>query len=119
MNAEKMKHVILFFLERINNTSLGITKLMKLLYYIDFDHYEKYGSSVTGAVYRKLPHGPVPDKVDELIKQMIEAKVVQKVQTKVGAYKQIHFLSQVDCDLSHFIGTELEILEDVATRWKY
>jgi hypothetical protein len=61
-SADKMQQVILFFLERINNVHLGRTKLMKLLYYVDFDHYERHGRTVTGAAYRKLPHGPVPQE---------------------------------------------------------
>src|SRR5712672_1692203 len=73
-NAEilgrEMQQVILYFLERINNVHLGRTKLMKLLYFVDFDHYEKYGESVTGAVYRKLPHGPYPKDEEKLIKKM-------------------------------------------------
>ncbi len=56
-SSKKMEQAILFFLEHINNVHLGRTKLMKLLYYVDFDHYEKYGRSITGAEYHKLPHG--------------------------------------------------------------
>jgi len=43
-NKNKMKQVILYFLEHINNFHLGKTKLMKLLYYVDFDNFEKYGA---------------------------------------------------------------------------
>ena len=69
-SEEKLQQVILYFLEHINNVHLGRTKLMKLLYFVDFDHYEAHGVSVTGAAYRKLPHGPYPDKVEKLIAKM-------------------------------------------------
>src|SRR4029077_11187228 len=69
-SEEKLQQVILYFLEHINNVHLGRTKLMKLLYFVDFDHYEAHGQSVTGATYRKLPHGPYPDKVEKLIEKM-------------------------------------------------
>jgi hypothetical protein len=32
---------------------------MKLLYFVDFDHPEAHGHSVTGATYRKLPHAVI------------------------------------------------------------
>ena len=74
---EKLQQVILYFLEHINNVHLGRTKLMKLLYFVDFDHYEAHGVPVTGATYRKLPHGPYPDKVEKLI-QMMEKRGLEK-----------------------------------------
>ena len=51
---------------------------MKLLYFVDFDHQEAYGRSVTGATYRKLPHGPYPDKIEKLIKKMEMAGLVRE-----------------------------------------
>src|SRR5690349_3658091 len=72
-SEEKLQQAILYFLEHINNVHLGRTKLMKLLYFVDFDHYEAHGQSVTGAIYRKLPHGPYPDKVEKLIAKMEKA----------------------------------------------
>src|SRR5207253_6659550 len=84
----KLQQVILYFLERINNVHLGRTKLMKLLYFVDFDHYEKYGEPVTGAVYRKFPHGPYPKKVEKLIPAMERADLVREVKTKRGAFTQ-------------------------------
>ena len=75
---EKLQQVILYFLEHINNVHLGRTKLMKLLYFVDFDHYEAHGVPVTGATYRKLPHGPYPDKIEKLIARMEKAGLVRR-----------------------------------------
>src|SRR5437879_12155223 len=72
-SEEKLQQVILYFLEHINNVHLGRTKLMKLLYFVDFDHYEAHGQFITGATYRKLPHGPYPDKIERVIGQMEKA----------------------------------------------
>jgi uncharacterized phage-associated protein len=118
MNEQKMQHVILFFLERINNVHLGRVKLMKLLYYVDFDHFEKYGCSITGARYRKLPHGPVPDKVDKVIEKMEKNKLVRAVNvqnTNFARYRLIPVNGQFDA--SFFSGDEFAILETVACRW--
>src|ERR1035438_3284966 len=86
-SAEKLQHVLLYFLERINNVHLGRTKLMKLLYFVDFDHYETYGRSVTGAAYRKLPHGPYPKDAVNLLAKMKEAGLLREFESDHGGYR--------------------------------
>jgi uncharacterized phage-associated protein len=125
-NKDKMKHVILYFLEHINNFHLGRTKLMKLLYYVDFDSFEQYGKSVTWARYRKLPLGPVPDHIDELIDEMEKNGEVKQVKAEVfksksekPAYLQNRLVSaNAKFDPSIFSGSELQIIERVAKCWE-
>ena len=113
-----MKQVVLYFLERINNVHLGRTKLMKLLYFVDFDHYEKHGEAITSAVYRKLPHGPVPTKVEKLIKKMVEQGDVREVRVQNANYTQHRLLTlNAKFDPSLFNGAELQTLERVAAEW--
>ena len=38
-----------------------VTKMNKLLFYVDFINYKRYGYGVTGLTYRALQFGPVPD----------------------------------------------------------
>ncbi len=52
---------------------MGEPVLYKLLYFADFNYYELYEEHLTGARYRKLPYGPVPQKPDAIINQMIDA----------------------------------------------
>jgi uncharacterized phage-associated protein len=118
-SADKMQHVILFFLERINNVHLGRTKLMKLLYYVDFDHYEMHGKSVTGATYRKLPHGPVPQQAKKLIQDMAAKRLVQEVKAKRADFAQHRLITQAKFDPSLFSGEEIQTLERVAKEWEY
>jgi uncharacterized phage-associated protein len=122
-DKNKMKHVILFFLERINNFHLGRTKLMKLLYYVDFDNFEKHGKPVTGAKYRKLPLGPVPEEAEDLIKEMEQNGEVEQVKAEVVRknkveYKQHRLISKnAKFDPGVFSGSELETIERVAKCW--
>lgn len=55
---EKLVQAILFFAR--NTRKLGKTKLFKLLYFLDFEHFSKTGRSVTGLRYNAWPKGPVP-----------------------------------------------------------
>ncbi len=63
---EKLRHAIAYFVKYTKQ--LGVTKLMKLLYYLDFWHYQETGRSVTGRRYYAWPFGPVPVDVWEEIK---------------------------------------------------
>jgi uncharacterized phage-associated protein len=115
---EKLQQVILYFLEHINNVHLGRTKLMKLLYFVDFDHYEAHGTSVTGATYRKLPHGPYPDKIEKLIAKMEAAGRVREVKVNHKGYTQHRLITlNGKFDPAKFSGTELQTLERVAADW--
>jgi uncharacterized phage-associated protein len=117
-SEEKLQQVILYFLEHINNVHLGRTKLMKLLYFVDFGHYEAHGVPVTGATYRKLPHGPYPDKVEKLIAKMETAGLVREVKADHKGFTQHRLITlNGKFDPAKFSGTELQALERVAADW--
>ena len=56
---ERLKNAIIYFIQHDKKT-VKLTKLMKLLYYLDFKHYRACGRSVTGQIYQAWPMGPVP-----------------------------------------------------------
>jgi len=117
-SEEKLQQTILYFLEHINNVHLGRTKLMKLLYFVDFDHYETHGRSITGATYRKLPHGPYPDKVERLIGKMEKGGLVREVKTTHKGFTQHRLITlHGKFDPAKFTGAELQTLERVAADW--
>ncbi|MBD3360715.1 helix-turn-helix domain-containing protein, partial [Candidatus Peregrinibacteria bacterium] len=58
-NHQKFEEVLLYILEKVGaKPNIGETALFKLLYFIDFDFYEKHGQFITGATYMKNHHGP-------------------------------------------------------------
>ena len=114
----KLQQVIVYFLEHINNVHLGRTKLMKLLYFVDFDHYEAHGRSMTGAVYRKLPHGPYPKDAEKLIKKMLKSGQVREVKADHKGFTQHRLITlNAKFDPAKFSGAELQTLERVAADW--
>jgi len=46
----------------------GLTKLFKLLFFLDFDHFRETGRSVTGLTYEAWPMGPVPADLYQEVK---------------------------------------------------
>lgn len=118
-SEEKQKNAILYFLEHANNPTLGKTKLLKLLYFLDFGFFEKHGESVTGDTYKKLQFGPVADRSMRLLDEMEASEEVTRVPTQAGPYDQTRYVSNVRADLSVFNGAELEELEDVARTYAH
>ena len=51
---KKFKEVLLYILEKVGSKpNVGMTVLYKLLYFIDFDYYEKFEEQLLGATYIK------------------------------------------------------------------
>ena len=68
IKKEKYINSLLYFISQCNNEKLGITKLNKLFYYLDFISYRDRGDSITGEKYIRLPMGPYASKlVDKII----------------------------------------------------
>jgi len=58
LKREKLLNAILFFTAKTKQC--GKTKLVKLLYYLDFMHFRETARSVTGLVYSAWQFGPYP-----------------------------------------------------------
>ena len=119
INEKKYKNAILFFSRKVQNGTLGKLKLMKLLYYLDFDFFEKYGYSVTGDEYLRFEYGPVPRMGEKILKGM-NGKEIKITRRKIadGLNDQLHIEALKDFDVSVFTKEELLMLEEVADKWE-
>ena len=114
LNVNKFKNVLLYILERCaGKPNVGETVLYKLLYFSDFNYYELYEEHLTGAKYRKLPYGPVPQKLDKLINQMIKKGQLQRVKTEYQGYPQTRYLPLLKADLTELMASEKETIDRV------
>jgi len=82
-HREKLINAIIYF---ANNTKrCGKTKLLKLLYFLDFRHFKQTGKSVTGLDYYAWDMGPVPkDLYNELDAMKPDLKSAIKELPKEG-----------------------------------
>lgn len=114
LQVEKFKNVLLYILEKCaGKPNVGETVLYKLLYFSDFNYYELYEEHLTGAKYRKLPFGPVPQKLDTIINQMIEKEQLQRIKTEYHGYPQTRYLPLEKSDLTKLKASEKEIIDRV------
>jgi transcriptional regulator with XRE-family HTH domain len=114
LQVNKFKNVLLYILERCaGKPNVGETVLYKLLYFSDFNYYELYEEHLTGAKYRKLPFGPVPQKLDTIINQMIDNSELKRIKVPYFDKTQTRYIPLVSADLKMINGAEKEVIDKV------
>lgn len=114
LEVNKFKNVLLYILERCaGKPNVGETVLYKLLYFSDFNYYELYEEHLTGANYRKLPYGPVPQNLDIIINQMVEDEQLQRVKTEYHGFPQTRYLPLEKSDLTELKASEKDVIDKV------
>lgn len=115
MNKTKYQSLILYLAVNLGGTIKGKKKLAKLLYFADFDFYEKYEKPITGDVYKHLPMGPFPSHMEEIIEELCkEGKLsVAKEELPAGYQPYEVYLAKTTPDLSVFSQDELSMLERI------
>jgi transcriptional regulator with XRE-family HTH domain len=112
-NLQKFKEILIYILEQVGSKpNVGETVLYKLLYFIDFNFYEKYEEQLIGATYIKNHHGPTPKEFIKVVKEM-EGKDLVKVKENYFQYPQTKYLPLRKSDLTQFKAHEKEIIDDV------
>jgi transcriptional regulator with XRE-family HTH domain len=114
LQIDKFKNVLLYILTKCaGKPNVGETVLYKLLYFSDFNYYELYEEHLTGAKYRKLPYGPVPQRLDTIINQMIENNQIERIKTPYFDKLQTRYIPLVNPDLKRINGAEKEVIDKV------
>lgn len=114
LKVDKFKEILLYILEKCaGKPNIGETLLYKLLYFSDFNYYEIYEEHLTGAEYRKLPFGPVPQRLDSIIKQMIASKMLKRFKTEYHGYPQTRYIPLTKPNLNSLKASEKDILDKV------
>ena len=114
LQVEKFRNVLLYILERCaGKPNVGETVLYKLLYFSDFNYYELYEEQLTGAEYRKLPHGPVPLKMNVILNEMMEKGQLQRIKTEYHGFPQTRYLPLCKADLTSMKASEKVVIDGV------
>lgn len=114
-NREKLVNSTVYFVK--NTKYCGVTKLMKLLYHLDFMHFRQTGRSVTGQAYYAWERGPVPR---EFYKEVESRNTGMKADLKAAisllpqecGFQKL--VAKKDFDPKHFSKRELTLLKSIA-----
>lgn len=113
ISVEKLKSVVLAVLDQCGE--VFCTKMNKLLFYIDFVSYRRYGISVTGLSYRALPYGPVPERWDRIYSCFDEIVLEPR---SVGGREGLAIVPVENSGVSLLSSNQLEVISLVCERFK-
>lgn len=119
LHKKKYQNAVLYLCQELRGEVRGKKKLAKLLYFIDFDFYEKYAKSITGDIYKALPMGPVPSALVSVTEEMIKMKMLEvKKENEYEGYIPTEIYRSIKKpDLSIFSGEEIRMLKRVVKHY--
>jgi len=119
LHRKKYLNAVLYLCRKLKGEVRGKKKLAKLLYFADFDLYEKSQKSITGDVYRALPMGPVPSALEEITAEMTKKKMlsVEQVDEREGYNPTEIYKCITEPDLSVFDDEEKRMLDRVVIKY--
>jgi len=88
VHVEKLRGLVLAIARHPSVRSLGLTKLWKLIYFVDVEALRDYGNSITGSEFIKYPHGPVPSRGERVLKAMRKSGELRTEQRQQDGYAQ-------------------------------
>lgn len=116
-NKEKFKQVLLYVLEKVGGKpNIGMTALYKLLYFIDFDYYEKFEEQLMGALYIRNHYGPTPVAFAKIVKEMEREGTLAAIETKYFQHEQKKFLPRTKPELKQLSGQEIAHIDETLAR---
>lgn len=120
---KKLLNAVLFFASNTQRVNLG--KLSKLLYFLDFIHFNQTGYPSIGLKYYTFEKGPVPRDFwleirDADVPEDFEGKIalIRRTDDFAPNYKEVEIRALGKPDLSVFTPRELEILDELAFVYK-
>src|SRR3989338_5393591 len=113
----KFKEVLLYILEKVGaKPNIGETVLYKLLYFVDFDYYEKFEEQLIGARYIKNHYGPTPVAFKKIIESMKKSGDIEVVHSKYFQYEQKKYLPRRRPNLTALSAQEIAHIDGVLNR---
>jgi len=116
-NLQKFKEVLIYILNKVGaKPNIGETVIYKLLYFIDFDYYERYEEQLIGATYLKNKFGPTPLEFRIIVDKMMAKGEIIEIKDKYFEYPRRKYLPLRKPDLGILKGNEVEVIDDVLDR---
>lgn len=111
---ERLINSIVYF--AINTNYCGKTKLMKLLFFLDFIHFKQTGKTVTGLEYCAWQRGPVPPALFEEISNMKPDMAKEIAIIPIDKFQKIQAKKRFNEE--YFTPRQLKLLEQVSFIFK-
>ena len=116
-NLNTSRQVLLYILNKVGGKpNVGETVLHKLLYFIDFDYYEKFEENLMGATYIKNHHGPTSVELQSILQDMQESREIEAVNSQYFKHEQQKYLPLKRPTLASLSARDVGHIDDVLAR---
>lgn len=113
----KLRELIVYLAKRsADDPRFGRVKLAKLLFFCDFGAYAEFGEPITGACYRKKPHGPLADEELLALRDLKDSDAIDIKEVGVYMYVQKRIVAHRDADISWFTPEQHTLIDEVLRR---
>jgi uncharacterized phage-associated protein len=113
VSDRKLSELIVLLGQHPRVSNLGLTKLWKLIFFIDAKALRDFGLSVTGSEFIKYEHGPVPSRGDKFLRKLVKSGEVTSAQRSVGGRILNEVTAARAADLSVFTTEERGVIDTV------
>lgn len=115
--VEVFENGLLYLLEATaGRPGVGEAMLANMLYFCDFDYYERFEEHFTGAAYRKLPGGPVPVPLDAALSRLIDDGAVKRFKATYQGLPITRYFPLKEANLCAFNAAAKEAMDQVVAR---
>ena len=113
-SEDKLRELVLYIAGKsVEDPNYGATKLNKLLFFSDFLAYGLLGKAITGASYQRLPRGPAPRELTNLVKEMETSNEAFLYERPYFGYRQKRLLPNRPSHLEVFVASEIALVDQV------
>ncbi len=111
-----LKNLIVYFTFKVDK--LTPTKLVKLIYLADLDHYKKYRCTISEVPFYSYHYGPWHHIIDRVMQEECgELIEVESVQTRKGDVIRIHKAKVAQASIKFPRPEMFKTLDEVVKKW--
>lgn len=111
---EKLRELILYISEKCEKDFyFGMVKLNKIILRADRLAYLRYGKSITGTAYMRLPNGLVPLHMAQVLDEMKSASEIVVRERQMFEHIQKRVVPLRDAKLDNFTAKDIALIEEI------
>jgi len=113
-NTDKFHKLVHYICSKCDDQStLGATKLNKILWFSDVLSYINWSSPITGETYLKRQFGPVPSRILATLENLQANSLITVREANYLGYAKKEYISNSEPDISVFSSDEISLIDDV------
>ncbi len=121
MDIKKIVSILNYLARNVNYPSK--MKICKLFYYADKEHFIQYGRFITEDTYKKLPYGPIPSWILDVINKpdkMLNREDLRYLNKYITFSNTTNktIISHMPPDLDELSISEIKIFDSVIRKYK-